>query len=60
MLTISLISNPSLAITLISKSTPDDYLKIVKKYHLLMGETAALNRVDQISDVFSISSVSKK
>ena len=59
MLLISLIFNPSLGNTSISKSNPVDYLKIVKKYHLLMGETAALNRVDQISDVFSISSVSK-
>ena len=36
---------------------PVDYMKIVEKYHLLMGWTAALNRVDQTSDVFSNSSV---
>ena len=36
---------------------PVDYMKILEKYHLLMGWTAALNRNDQTSDVFSNSSV---
>ena len=39
---------------------PDEHEKIVEKHHLLMGWTAAMNRVDQKSDIFCSSSVSKK
>ena len=39
---------------------PDEHEKIVEKHHLLMGWTAAMNRVDQTSDIFCSSSVSKK
>ena len=46
-------------LNIISSDIPVNYMKIVEKYHLLMRWTAALNRVDQISDVFCTSSVLK-